>query len=53
MPAKKGLKEVMSQNIIRAKAGINHYCKIFFDNEYPLTAVKQLQWFDNKQGESF
>ncbi len=45
IPTNKGIKEVMTENIIRVEASSN-YCKIYFTNEYPLTVAKLLQWFE-------
>lgn len=47
IPTNKGLKSVMTDNIIRIQASSN-YCKIYFDNEYPLTVAKVLLWFEGK-----
>jgi two-component system, LytTR family, response regulator len=47
IPTNKGLKVVMAQNIIRVEAS-SSYCKIYFDNEHPLTVAKLLQWFEKK-----
>lgn len=46
IPTNKGIKVVMTKNIIRVEASSN-YCKIYFDNEYPLTVAKVLQWFED------
>ena len=47
IPTNKGLKSVRADNIIRIQA-ISNYCKIYFDNEYPLTVAKLLLWFVGK-----
>jgi two-component system, LytTR family, response regulator len=47
IPTNKGLKAVMAENIVRIQASSN-YCKIFFDNECPLTVAKVLKWFEEK-----
>src|SRR6185295_10940185 len=47
IPTNKGLKVVMAENIIRIEAN-SSYCKIFFDNEHPLTVAKVLHWFEEK-----
>lgn len=47
IPTNRGIKVVMSQNIIRIEANSN-YCKVYFDNEYPLTVAKVLHWFEDK-----
>ncbi|MEI9809553.1 MAG: hypothetical protein WDO16_17730 [Bacteroidota bacterium] len=47
IPTSKGLKVVMAENIIRIQASSN-YCKVFFDNECPLTVAKVLKWFEGK-----
>ncbi|MGB3007026.1 MAG: LytTR family DNA-binding domain-containing protein [Chitinophagaceae bacterium] len=47
IPTSKGIKEVMTANIIRVEASSN-YSKVYFMNEYPLTVAKLLQWFENK-----
>lgn len=53
IPTCKGIREVFSGNIIRVEANSN-YCKIYFDNGYPLTVAKVLQWFEEKlPGHSF
>ena len=41
----KGTRFVKPENIIRVEAN-SSYCKIFFDNEYPLTVAKLLRWFE-------
>jgi two-component system, LytTR family, response regulator len=52
IPTNKGMKVVLPQNIIRVEAYSN-YSKVFFDNEYPLTVAKVLQWFEDKLPEDF
>jgi two-component system LytT family response regulator len=52
IPTSKGIKVVMTQNIIRVEASSN-YCKIYFNNEHPLTVAKVLQWFEDKLPEDF
>ena len=52
IPTNKGTRTVQLQNIIRVEANSN-YCKIYFDNEYPLTVAKVLQWFEDKLPENF
>lgn len=47
IPTNKGLKAVMAENIIRVEAS-SSYCKIYFDNEYPLTVAKVLHWFEEQ-----
>ena len=47
IPTNKGVKMVMAENIIRIQASSN-YCKVFFDNECPLTVAKVLKWFEEK-----
>lgn len=47
IPTNKGLKSVLADNIIRIQASSN-YCKIYFDNEYPLTVAKVLLWFEEQ-----
>ena len=47
IPTNKGVKVVMSENIIRIEASSN-YCRVFFDNESPLTVAKLLHWFEGK-----
>jgi two-component system, LytTR family, response regulator len=47
IPTNKGLKVVMAANIIRVEAS-SSYCKIYFDNEHPLTVAKVLHWFEDK-----
>jgi two-component system LytT family response regulator len=47
IPTNKGLKAVMTENIVRIEASSN-YCKVFFDNECPLTVAKVLHWFEEK-----
>lgn len=42
----------MTKNIVRVEANSN-YCKIYFDNEYPLTVAKVLHWFEGILPESF
>jgi two-component system LytT family response regulator len=52
IPTNRGIKVVMAENIIRVEASSN-YCKIYFDNEYPLTVAKLLHWFEEKLPEGF
>lgn len=52
IPTNKGNKYVLPQNIIRVEAS-SSYCKIYFDNDYPLTVAKMLHWFENKLPEGF
>jgi two-component system LytT family response regulator len=52
IPTNKGIKVVMTKNIIRVEASSN-YCKIYFDNEYPLTVAKVLHWFEGILPEGF
>ena len=53
IPTNRGIKVVMAKNIIRIEANSN-YCRIYFDNEHPLTVAKVLHWFEVKlSGESF
>lgn len=52
IPTNKGIKVVMTENIIRVEANSN-YCKVYFDNAYPLTVAKVLQWFEDKLPEDF
>lgn len=52
IPTNKGIKLVQPENIIRVEASSN-YCKVYFDNEYPLTVAKVLQWFEDKLPDSF
>jgi two-component system LytT family response regulator len=52
IPTNKGIKVVMAENIIRVEAS-SSYCKIFFDNEHPLTVAKVLLWFEGKLPEDF
>lgn len=47
IPTNKGLKAVIPENIVRIQA-ISNYCKIYFDNDYPLTVAKLLKWFEEK-----
>jgi two-component system LytT family response regulator len=47
IPTNKGMKAVSAENIIRIEASSN-YCKVYFDNEYPLTVAKVLHWFQEK-----
>jgi two-component system LytT family response regulator len=47
IPTNKGIKVVMTENIVRVEA-ISSYCKIYFANEYPLTVAKVLLWFEEK-----
>jgi two-component system LytT family response regulator len=47
IPTNKGIRVVMAENIVRIQASSN-YCKIFFDNEHPLTVAKVLKWFEEK-----
>lgn len=47
IPTNKGMKVVMFENIIRVEANSN-YCRIYFDNEHPLTVAKVLHWFEEK-----
>jgi two-component system, LytTR family, response regulator len=43
----KGTRMVLPQHIIRVEAS-SCYCKIYFNNEYPLTVAKLLRWFEEK-----
>ena len=53
IPTNRGIKVVMAKNIIRIEANSN-YCRVYFDNEYPLTVAKVLHWFEEKlSGENF
>lgn len=52
IPTNKGVKVVMPQNIIRIEAS-SSYCKVYFDNEYPLTVAKILHWFEEKLSDDF
>lgn len=52
IPTNKGLKSVLADNIIRIQASSN-YCKVYFDNEYPLTVAKVLKWFEGKLSNDF
>jgi two-component system, LytTR family, response regulator len=52
IPTNKGIRAVLPQNIIRVEAS-SSYCKIYFDNEYPLTVAKVLQWFEENLPEQF
>ena len=47
IPTNKGLKIVMTENIIRIEAN-SSYSKVYFKNEYPLTVSKLLHWFEEK-----
>ena len=47
IPTNKGFKVVWPENIVRVEASSN-YCKIFFDNDGPLTVAKVLKWFEEK-----
>ena len=47
IPTNKGIKVVMSKNIIRIEANSN-YCKVYFDNADPLTVAKLLHWFEGR-----
>lgn len=47
IPTNKGIKAVQPENIIRVQAN-NNYSKIYFNNEYPLTVAKILQWFERR-----
>ena len=46
------MKVVMTENIIRVEASSN-YCRVYFDNEYPLTVAKLLHWFEDHLPEEF
>jgi len=52
IPTNKGIKVVMPENIIRIEANSN-YCRIYFDNEHPLTVAKVLHWFEEKLPEQY
>lgn len=43
----KGTKVVDPENIIRVEAS-SCYCKIYFENGYPLTVAKVLRWFEEQ-----
>ncbi len=47
IPTNKGFKAVWPENIVRVEASSN-YCKIYFDNDGPLTVAKVLKWFEEK-----
>lgn len=47
IPTNKGHKLVMAENIIRIEASSN-YCRLYFDNEEPLTVAKLLHWFEGR-----
>ena len=47
IPTNKGHKAVWAKNIIRIEANSN-YCRIYFDNEDPLTVAKLLHWFEGR-----
>jgi len=47
IPTINGFKVVMAENIVRIQASSN-YCKVFFDNDHPLTVAKVLKWFEAK-----
>jgi two-component system, LytTR family, response regulator len=47
IPTNKGIREVMTENIVRVEAS-SSYSKIYFINEYPLTVAKVLHWFEDK-----
>ena len=48
----KGRKFISPENIIRIEASSN-YCKIFLQNEYPITVAKVLRWFEQELTEEF
>ncbi len=45
IPTSKGVKAVAHGNIIRVEA-ISNYCKVYFENGYPLTVARLLHWFE-------
>ena len=47
IPTNKGIKVVLATNIIRIEAN-SSYCRLYFDNEYPLTVAKVLHWFEGE-----
>lgn len=47
IPTNKGMKVVLPDNIVRIEANSN-YCKVYFNNECPLTVAKVLKWFEEK-----
>lgn len=47
IPTNKGIRVVMSKNIIRIEANSN-YCRVYFDNAEPLTVAKLLHWFEGR-----
>ncbi len=47
IPTNKGDKTVLLEHIIRVQANSN-YCKIYFNNEHPLTVAKVLVWFEHQ-----
>lgn len=47
IPTNKGIKVAMCKNIIRIEANSN-YCRLYFDNEEPLTVAKVLHWFEGR-----
>ncbi len=52
IPTNKGIRIVLTQNIIRVQAS-SSYSKIYFSNEQPLTVAKVLHWFEEKLPEDF
>lgn len=52
IPTNKGFKVVLEKNIIRIEANSN-YCRVYFDNEYPITVAKVLHWFEDNLTEDF
>jgi two-component system LytT family response regulator len=52
IPTNKGHKVVMAKNIIRIEANSN-YCRVYFDNDDPLTVAKLLHWFEEKLPDDF
>ena len=52
IPTNKGDKTVSLEHIIRVQANSN-YCKIYFNNDYPLTVAKVLLWFEHQLPSDF
>lgn len=52
IPTNKGIKSVMTENIIRIEASSN-YCRVYFNNEYPLTVARLLHWFEGRLPEQY
>ncbi len=52
IPTNKGVRAIMSDSIVRIE-GNSNYCRIYFNNAYPLTVAKVLHWFEEHLQDDF